>query len=117
MKRWIFCLVVGLVLLILGTGVATDTSVRCSGLLMSPGEVCQEATGSGKVTSRKTYDEVKREIDAAHRTFVTWGRWTMLGGGAALTALAGWGIAAHRRRGRNQGPTPADLFFQRYRPG
>jgi len=112
MKKWIVCLIAGLALLMFSTGVASDTAVRCGGVLMSPGEVCEETTGSGDVTSRKTYDDVEKETQAAHRTFVTWGRWAMLGGGAVLTALAIWGIAVQRHRKRNQGPTTADLFFQ-----
>jgi|tagenome__1003787_1003787.scaffolds.fasta_scaffold20873361_2 type IV secretory pathway VirB10-like protein len=112
MKKWIFCLVVGTALLFLSTGAASDTAVRCDGELMSPGDICETTTRTGEVTSRETYDEVERDTKAAHHTFVTWGRWAMLGGGAVLTVLAIWGIAAQRRRTKNQGPTTADLYFQ-----
>jgi hypothetical protein len=112
MKKWIVCLVVGISLLLLSTGAASDTAVRCDGELMSPGDICETTDRTGDVTSRETFDEVERDAKAAHQTFVTWGRWAMLGGGAALTALAIWGIAAQRRRKKNQGPTTADLYFQ-----
>lgn len=112
MKKWILCLVVGISLLLLSTGAASDTAVRCDGELMSPGDICEYHDRTGDVTSQETYDEVERDTKAAHQTFVTWGRWAMLGGGAVLTALAIWGIAVQRRRKKNQGPTTADLYFQ-----
>jgi type IV secretory pathway VirB10-like protein len=112
MKKWIVCLVVGVALLTLSTGAASDTAVRCDGELMSPGDICETTSRTGEVTSRETYDEVAQDAKAAHHTFVTWGRWAMLGGGAVLTVLAIWGIAAQRRRKKNQGPTTADLYFQ-----
>lgn len=117
MKKWILCLVVGLSLLLLSTGAASDTAVRCDGELMSPGDICEYHDRTGDVTSRETYDEVERDTKAAHQTFVTWGRWAMLGGGAVLTALAIWGIAVQRRRKKNQGPTTADLYFQQQAAG
>lgn len=112
MKKWILCLVVGISLLLLSTGAAGDNEVRCDGALMQPGEICEYTNRSGDVTSQETYDEVKAGNEAAHQTFVTWGRWALLGGGLALTALGIWGITVQRRRRRNQGPTTADLYFQ-----
>jgi hypothetical protein len=112
MKKWIVFLIAGIALLTFSTGAGSDTAVRCDGELMSPGEVCETTTRTGDVQSRETYDEVKKGNEAAHHTFVTWGRWAMLGGGAALTLLSIWGIAARRRRAKNQGPTTADMYFQ-----
>ncbi|HEV7649414.1 MAG TPA: hypothetical protein VGP26_14775 [Actinophytocola sp.] len=112
MKKWIVCLIAGLALLTFSTGAASDTAIRCDGELMLPGDTCQYTSRTGEVTSEESYDEVKKGTEAAHHTFVTWGRWAMLGGGLALTLLAIWGIAAHRRRAKKQGPTTADLYFQ-----
>lgn len=112
MRKWIFCLVVGLALLIVGIPLTGNPVVRCAGVPMSPGEICQEASGSGEVASRKTYDDVKAETEAAQHTRVSWGRSALLGGGV-LTLLAVCGIVVRRRRRKNQGPTPGDLFFRR----
>jgi hypothetical protein len=112
MKKWILCLVVGISLLLLSTGAAGKDGVRCDGDLMQPGDICEYHSRTGEVTSRETYDEVKADNEAAHQTFVTWGRWALLGGGLALSALGIWGITVQRRRRRNQGPTTADLYFQ-----
>ncbi|HEY7596321.1 MAG TPA: hypothetical protein VH969_24460 [Actinophytocola sp.] len=113
MKKWIFFLVVGLVMLFFSTGVAgRDHEVRCDGELMLPGDVCEYTNRSGDVTSRETYDEVKEGNERAHHTFVTWGRWALLGGGLALSALGIWGIVRHRRRRKAAGPSTADLYFQ-----
>jgi len=111
MKKWIFFLVVGISLLLLSTGTAGKDGVRCDGALMGPGDIC-EYTRNGQVTSRETYDEVKESSEAAHHTFVTWGRWALLGGGLALTVLGIWGIVRERRRRKAAGPTTADLYLQ-----
>jgi hypothetical protein len=111
MKKWIFCLVVGIFCLVASTGAIGEDGVRCDGQLMSPGDVC-ETTTNGRVTSTETYDEVARNNAAAHETFVTWGRWALLGGGILLTGLAVWGMVSHRRRQKAAGPTTADLYFQ-----
>jgi len=112
MKKWIFCLAAGLALLILGVILTGDPVVRCGGVPMSPGEVCQDTTGSGEVVARKTYDEVEKETVAAQRTRDAWGLGAFVGG-AVLILVAATGIVIHRRRRANQGPSPADLFFQR----
>jgi hypothetical protein len=109
MKKWIFFLVVGIALLSLSTGVAGQDGVRCDGVLMSPGDICEYTNRSGDVTSQQTYDEVEADTKAAHQTFVTWGRWTLLGGGLALSVLGIWGIVRERRRRKAQGPSTADL--------
>jgi hypothetical protein len=89
MRKWIFCLVAGLALLIVGIPLTGDPVVRCGGVPMAPGEVCQVASGSGEVASRRTYDEVEKETVAAHRTSVTWGRSALLGGGALTDSATG----------------------------
>jgi hypothetical protein len=112
MKKWIFFLIVGISLLLLSTGAAGKDGVRCDGALMGPGDICEYTNRSGEVTSRQTYDEVKEAGESAHQTFVTWGRWALLGGGLALSALGIWGIVRERRRRKAAGPTTADLYFQ-----
>ena len=112
MTKWIFCLAAGLALLILGVSLTGDPVVRCGGVPMSPGGVCQNATGSGEVAARKTYDEVEKETEAAQRTRDTWGLGAFVSG-AALILVAAAGIVIRRRRRASQGPSPADLFFQR----
>jgi hypothetical protein len=112
MKKWIFFLVVGISLLLFSTGAAGKDGVRCDGELMSPGDICEYTDRTGDVTSRETYDEVKAGNEAAHRTFVMWGRWALLGGGLALTALGIWGIVRERRRRKAAGPTTADRHLQ-----
>jgi hypothetical protein len=79
---------------------------------MTPGETCRVVSGGGEVVSRRTYDEVEQETEAAHRIRATWGRVAMVGGGV-LILLAGWRIVARRRGRANQAPTSADLFFKR----
>jgi hypothetical protein len=112
MRKWIFCLVAGFVVLIVGVILTGEPVVRCAGVPMSPGEVCREAIGSGEVVARKTYDEVEKETEAAQRTRDTWGLGAFVSG-TALILLATTGIVVRRRRRTNQGPSPADLFFQR----
>jgi hypothetical protein len=112
MTKWIFCLAVGFALLVLGAILTGDPVVRCGGVPMSPGRVCLNATGSGKVVERKTYDEVEKETEAAQRTRDTWGLRAFVSG-AALILLAAAGVVVRRRRRANQDPSPADLFFQR----
>ena len=112
MKKWIFCLVAGLVLLIIGVSLTGEPVVRCGGVPMSPGEVCRDTTGSGEVVARKTYDEVEKETEAAQRTRDTWSLGAFASG-TVLILLAATGFAVRRRRRADHGPSPADLFFQR----
>ena len=112
MRKWIFCLVAGLALLILGVSLTGEPVVRCAGMPMSPGAVCRDTTGSGQVVARKTYDEVVMETEAAQRTRDTWGFGAFVSS-AVLIPLAAAGIVIRRRRRANQGPSPADLFFRR----
>ena len=113
MKKWIFFLVVGLALLTLSTGVAgNDKEVRCDGAIMSPGDVCETRSSTGSVTKTETYDEMKADKEAASKTFHTWGRWALLGGGLALAGLGAWGIVRERRRRKNAGPTTADMYLR-----
>ncbi|HEY0448188.1 hypothetical protein [Actinophytocola sp.] len=113
MKKWIFCLVIGLAMLAFSTGVGVnDGTVRCDGQIMNPGSVCEFRDRGGDVTSTQTYDEIKAGDAAAKKTFNSWGRWALLGGGLALTGLAGWGILRRRRQQKAQGPTTAGLYLQ-----
>jgi LPXTG-motif cell wall-anchored protein len=112
MKKWIVCLVAGLALLIVGFSLTADHVVRCADFPMSPGQVCQEASGSGDVVTRKTYDEVAKETEAAQHVGEIWGRVAFVAGGV-LTLLAVGGLVVRRRRRNNQDPTPSDLFFRR----
>jgi hypothetical protein len=111
MKKWIVCLLAGLSLLAFSTGVGGQDGVRCDGQLMSPGDICETRTSTGEVTSSETYDEVKESNERAHRTFVTWGRWALLGGGILLIGLAIWGIVRERRRRKVEGQI-GDLYVQ-----
>jgi len=112
MGKWILCLVAGLALLIVGIPLTGDPVVRCGGVPMAPGGICRVVSGGGEVVSRRTYDEVVRETEAAQQIRVAWGRAAMLGGGA-LILLAAWRIIVVRRRRANPEPTAADLFFRR----
>lgn len=112
MKKWILCAVAGLALLTLGVGLTGDPVVRCGGVPMSPGAVCQDTTGSGEVVARRTYDEVERETVAAQRTRDAWGLGAFVGG-SVLILLAVAGVVVRRRSRAKQGLSPAELFFQR----
>ncbi len=112
MKKWIACLVAGLALLVLGVSLTGEPVVRCAGVPMLPRAVCRETTGSGEVVAQKTYDEVEKETVAAQRTRDSWGLGAYVSG-AALILLAAAGTVIRRRRRANQGPSPADLYFQR----
>jgi hypothetical protein len=111
MKKWIVCLLAGISLLAFSSGVGGQDGVRCDGELMSPGDICESRSSTGEVTSSETYDEVKAGNERAHRTFVTWGRWALLGGGILLTGLAIWGIVRERRRRKAEGQV-GDLYVQ-----
>jgi hypothetical protein len=118
MKKWIFFLVVGLALLTLSTGVnGNDKEVRCDGEIMSPGDVCETRSSTGSVTRTETYDEMKADKEAASKTFHTWGRWALLGGGLVLAGLGAWGIVRERRRRKHAGPTTADMYLHDARSG
>ncbi len=112
MRIWIFCLVAGLGLLVLGASLTGDPVVRCGGVPISPGRVCVNATGSGEVVERKTYDEVEKETEAAQRTRDTWSLGAFVSGGV-LILMAATGTVIRRRRRANQGQSAGDLFFQR----
>lgn len=113
MRKWIFCAVAGLALLILGVILTGDPVVRCAGVPMARGGVCQETTGSGEVVARRTYDEVEKEAVAAQRVRNAWGLGAFVGG-AVLISVAVAAEVVRRRRRAKQGPSPGDLFFQRH---
>ena len=111
MKKWVIALIVGLALLGLGAGVGVnDNTIKCGSEIMSPGDECEE-TRSGTTVGTKTYDEMKASNEAGQRTFNSWGRWVLLGGGLALTVLGVVGIVKERRRRANAGPTTADMHL------
>ncbi len=102
MKKWIVCLVIGLGLLSLSSGVGiNDNTIRCGSEIMGPGDVCEE-TRNGSVTDTETYEEMKESKEATQRTFNSWGRWALLGGGALLTVLGIWGIVKVKRARKNE---------------
>jgi hypothetical protein len=97
MRKWIICVVVGLALLGLGSGVGVnDGRVMCGSEEMSPGDVCEE-TRRGVSMGTRTYEEMKADAEAGQQTFDSWGRWALLGGGLALTVLGAFGIVRLRR--------------------
>lgn len=97
MKKWVVCLVIGLGMLAFSTGVGiNDNTIRCGSEIMGPGDVCEE-TRAGSVTDTETYEEMKESKEAGQRTFNSWGRWALLGGGLLLTGLGIWGIVKVKR--------------------
>jgi hypothetical protein len=105
MKKWVVCLVIGLGMLAFSTGVGiNDNTIRCGSEIMGPGDVCEE-TRAGSVTDTETYEEMKAGKEARQRTFNSWGRWALLGGGLLLTGLGIWGIVKVKRQ-RKAGNTP-----------
>jgi hypothetical protein len=114
MKKWIFCLLAGLAMLTLSTGAGVnDDTVRCDGEIMSPGDVCEYRNRSGgHAIDSQTYDEMKANTEAGQRTFNSWGRWALLGGGLVLTGLGAWGAVRHRRRQKAAAPGTADPHVQ-----
>jgi hypothetical protein len=102
MKKWIVCLVIGLGMLAFSTGTGiNDDTIRCGSEVMSPGDVCEETRG-GSVTDTETYEEMKESKEAGQRTFNSWGRWVLLGGGLLLTGLGIWGIVKVKRARKNE---------------
>jgi hypothetical protein len=118
MKKWVVCLVVGIGMLAFSTGVGVnDTQVKCGSEIMGPGDVCEETRG-GATVDTETYEEMKADNERARRTFNTWGRWALLGGGVVLTAAGVLGIVAVRRRRAAQGTAqPPAPYSQDMRPG
>ncbi len=105
MKKWVVCLVIGLGMLAFSTGAGiNDNTIRCGSEIMGPGDVCEE-TRAGSVTDTETYEEMKEGKEAAQRTFNSWGRWALLGGGLLLTGLGIWGIVKVKRQ-RKAGNMP-----------
>ena len=97
MRKWVVCLVVGLAMLTLSTGAGVnDSRIMCGSDVMYPGDVCEE-TRRGATVDTKTYEEMKTSKENGQRTFNSWGRWALLGGGLALAVLGGYGIVRVRR--------------------
>jgi hypothetical protein len=111
MKKWVVFLVIG-VAMALASASPGDNRVECDGQPMVPGETCQFTNRSGDVTSEETYDEVAENSVSSHQTWVTWGRWAVLGIGIGLAGLGFWGVMRERRRRKAQGPTTADMYLQ-----
>jgi hypothetical protein len=124
MKKWIFCLVLGVVFLIGSTGwLRADekpTEITCGNETMHPGDVCQE-TRRGVTVDTETYEEKVREA-AAEPTFANTGRWVMLGIGLGLECLGIAGMVITKRRRARRPLTTADLAlnpqaYPGYAPG
>lgn len=97
MKKWVFALVIG-VMMAIGAGAdVSDDVIKCGSEIMGPGDVCEETRGGTTVETR-TYDEMKESSEARARMFETWGRWALLGGGLVLAIAGLTGILATRRR-------------------
>jgi hypothetical protein len=114
MKKWVIAVLIGVALLALGSGAANnkDGLIRCGSEIMGPGDVCEESR-RGSTVSERTYEEMKASQEAATRTFNSWGRWVLLGGGLFLTAVGIWGIVTRRRRAASAEPTvPATAYQQ-----
>jgi len=104
MKKWVVALIIGLGMLAFGSGVGVnDSTIKCGSEIMGPGDTCEETRG-GVTTDTKTYNEMKADKEAGQRTFNSWGRWVLLGGGAVLTVLGIGGIVATRRKRAAAGP-------------
>jgi hypothetical protein len=98
MKKWVFALIVGIVMLSFGARTDVNSStITCGGRTMSPGDVCEETRG-GVTTDTRTYDEMKESQEAGARTFNSWGRWALLGAGAVFAIGGIIGIVLVRRR-------------------
>ncbi len=109
MKKWVVALVIGVALLLLSTGAnVNDSTITCGSEIMGPGDTCEETRG-GTTVDTKTYAEMKADDEAAKRTFESWGRWALLGGGAVLTVLGIWGIVVTRRKRAAAGPPQAGM--------
>jgi hypothetical protein len=113
MKKWIVSLVIGVALVLIGTGAGVNgDTIKCGSETMLPGDTCEESRGGSTVDTR-TYAEMKADKEAGQRTFDSWGRWAFLGGGVALAVLGIGGIVATRRKRAAAGPTTADLHLAR----
>jgi hypothetical protein len=96
-KKWVFALVIG-IMLALATGAdVSDDVIKCGSEIMYPGDVCEETRG-GATTDTQTYEEMKESSEARTRMFETWGRWVFLGVGLLLATAGLTGILATRKR-------------------
>jgi hypothetical protein len=112
MKKWIVCMVIGLLPLIGSTGWLREddkpTEITCGSETMQPGDVCEE-TRRGVTVDTETYEE---KVKAAKEGAVTWaatGRWIQLGIGVGLELLGIVGMVITKRRRARRPLTTADL--------
>jgi hypothetical protein len=117
MKKWVVAVVIGVALLLLSTGAGQDDNgvVKCGSAVMGPGDECEE-TRRGQTVGTRTYEDMKASQEAAARTFDSWGRWALLGGGLVLTLGGVAGIVMTRRRraaaaAQPQPPLPPNVSF------
>jgi hypothetical protein len=123
MKKWIVCLVLGVLPLIGSTGWLREDDkpgeITCGSDVMRPGDVCQE-TRRGVVVDTETYEEKVKAAKEGGANFASTGRWVLLGIGLALECLGIVGMVVTRRRRARRAPTTADLALSQhpaYAPG
>ncbi|WP_410648290.1 hypothetical protein [Amycolatopsis sp. cmx-4-54] len=105
MKRWVLVLVIGFGFLGVCLMWASEDSsaVKCSGRLMSYGDVC-ETTKGGRTIRTETYDEMKAGAQTREKIFRDHGLW--VGGvGAGLTGLGATMLIRKRRSATRAGVT------------
>jgi hypothetical protein len=93
MKKWVFALVIGLMLVALSFK-GKNSTIDCGGKTMQPGYVCEQ---NG---STRTYSEMKESQEAAQQAFQSWMRWVLLGVGGVLTIAGFVGVMKVRRARR-----------------
>lgn len=114
MKKWIVCLVLGVLPLLGSTGWlrpeddGKPAEITCGNDVMHPGDVCEE-TRRGVVVDTETYEEKVKAAESGASSWASTGRWVQLGIGLALELLGVIGIVVTRRRRANRAPTTADL--------
>lgn len=121
MKKWIVCLVLGVLPLLGSTGWlrAEDDGkpdeITCGNDVMRPGDVCEE-TRRGVVVDTETYEEKVKAAESGASNWAATGRWVQLGIGLTLELLGVIGIVVTRRRRANRAPTTADLALGQWPP-
>jgi hypothetical protein len=121
MKKWIVCMVIGLLPLLGAAGVfrgdGKPGEITCGSETMRPGDVCEE-TQRGVPVDTETYEEKLQEAKEAANDFTPTRRWVSFGIGMALECLGIVGMVVTRRRRATRPTTTADIALgQRPHPG
>jgi hypothetical protein len=121
MKKWIVCMVIGLLPLLGAVGVfrgdGKPGEITCGSETMRPGDVCEE-TQRGVPVDTETYEEKLQEAKEAANDFTPTRRWVSFGIGMALECLGIVGMVVTRRRRATRPTTTADIALgQRPHPG